>query len=438
MSDTIVCPKCSTRIEVTEVLAAQVRAGLEAEFARKLRERDAQLEQQKAQLSEQEKTLKDRQAALEKQQAAVEQEVAARLDKAREQLCKDLTQQARQEVELDLKNKQSELVEIREKLKQAQDQELALRKEKRAVEEQKAALELEVARRVDAEIAKARDAARKEAIEERQLKEREKDKTISDLLQQIEEMKRKAEQGSQQLQGEVLEIDLEESLRRAFPLDDILPVPKGTFGGDVNHRVRDPAMGDCGLILWESKRTKHWNNDWIAKLKDDQRAAKAQFAILVSDQLPAEVPSFALYGGVWVTNRACAMGLAAALRAGLIQLAAVRRAQEGQQGKMEILYNYLSSDHFKHRMEGIIEPFMTLREQLEAEKRSAHTAWAKREKQLDRALASTCGLYGDLGGIIGQSLPPIEQLQSSESALADGDGTPTAGCIEKNARLLAT
>jgi hypothetical protein len=435
VAESILCPKCNARIEVTEVLAAQMRARLEAEFADRLRQKDAQFAEQEAQLTRQKQKIAEEKAGIEKQRAAVEQEVTARLAQAREELCRDLRQQARKEVEVDLKSRESELLEIRGKLQQAQQQELALRKQKRDLEEQKNALELEVVRRVDAEIAKARDAARKETLEERQLKEKEKDKTISDLLTQIEEMKRKAEQGSQQLQGEVLEIDLEESLRRTFPLDDILPVAKGTFGGDVNQRVRDAAVGDCGLILWESKRTKHWNNDWLAKLKDDQRAAKAQIAILVSDQLPAEVGSFALCNGVWVTNRACAMGLSAALRSGLIQLAAARRAQEGQHGKMEILYNYLSSEHFKLRIEGIIEPFMTLREQLESEKRSAHTAWAKREKQLDRALASTCGLYGDLGGIIGKALPSIEQLNGDDAALCAADGVPIASRFEQAAKL---
>src|SRR5207237_4363428 len=123
-------------------------------------------------------------------------------------------------------------------------------------------LELDVARRVDAEIAKVRETARKEAMDERQLKEAEKDKQIADMLRQIEELRRKAEQGSQQLQGEVQEIDLEESLRRAFPLDDVAEVSKGAFGADVKHLVRDRTIGDCGCILWESKRTKNWNNDW--------------------------------------------------------------------------------------------------------------------------------------------------------------------------------
>lgn len=427
MAETIVCPKCRFEIEVTEVLATQLRAKLQAEFAETLRAKESEYSQRDAKLAEQ-------QQKLVRERTAIDEEIATRLSKAREQLSKELLQKAKEEVAVDLKSAQSELSEIRSKLQQAQTQELELRKQTRDLESQKAALELEVVKRVDAEIAKARETARKEVIDERQLKEAEKDKKISDLLVQIEELRRKAEQGSQQLQGEVQEVELEESLRRAFPLDDIAEVSKGAFGADVKHLVRDRTIGDCGCILWESKRTKNWNNDWLAKLRDDQRAAKAQIAILVSDQLPAGVQLFSLVEGVWVTNRACALNLATALRSGLVQVAASRRALEGQQGKMEILYDYLSSDPFKQRIEGIVEPFMTLREQLESEKRTTQTAWAKREKQLDRALASTCGLYGDLGGIIGQSLPIIEHLTPEERPLPAVDGQPAARRIEKTAK----
>jgi len=430
MTETIICPKCRFEIEVTEVLATQLRAKMAAEFAQTLRAKEEEYAGRESRLAEQQK-------ALQQQKVGIDEEVKARLEKQREQLCKELMQKAKDDVAIELKSTQGELTEIRSKLQQAQSQELELRKQKRDLEGQKAALELEVAQRVDSEIAKAREATRKAVIEERQLKEAEKDKKISDLLVQIEELRRKAEQGSQQLQGEVQEVELEESLRRAFPLDEIVEVSKGAFGADVKHLVRDRTIGDCGCILWESKRTKNWNNDWLAKLRDDQRAAKAQIAILVSEQLPPGVQLFSLVEGIWVTNRACALNLATALRSGLLQVAASRRALEGQQGKMEILYNYLSSDQFKQRIEGIVEPFMTLREQLESEKRTAQTAWAKREKQLDRALASTCGLYGDLGGIIGQSLPTIEHLTPVELPLASSDGQPPARRLEKSAKAPA-
>jgi hypothetical protein len=424
MAETIVCPKCKSQIEVTEVMSAQLRAKLKQEFDEALRAKEREFAEREGNLRQQQETVR-------LAKAAIEEEIAARLEKGREQLCQELMQKAKADVALELRSAQSEIADVRGKLQQAQVLELALRKEKRGLEDEKAALELEVVRRVDAEIANTRAAVRKEVIEERQLKEAEKDKLISDLRLQIDELRRKSEQGSQQLQGEVQEIDLEESLRRAFPLDDITAVSKGAFGADVKHVVRDRIVGDCGGILWESKRTKSWNGDWLAKLRDDQRAAKAQIAILVSEQLPAGVQSFALVEGVWVTNRACAIHLATALRCGLVQVAASRRALEGQQGKMEILYNYLSSDQFKHRIEGIVEPFMTLREQLEAEKRSTQTRWASREKQLDRALASTCRLYGDLHGIIGQSLPAIEHLTTDDGALPTSDNEPSEPRIGK-------
>src|SRR5262245_9403102 len=249
MTETIVCPKCRFEIEVTEVLATQLRAKMQAEFAETLRMKEDEYAAREAGIAEQKK-------AIEQQRVRIDEEVNVRLNQQREQLSKELMQKAKDEIAVELKGTQSELAEIRGKLQQAQTQELELRKQKRDLESQKAALELEVAQRVDAEVGKAREAARKAVIEERQLKEAEKDKKISDLLVQIEELRRKAEQGSQQLQGEVQEVELEESLRRAFPLDDIAEVSKGAFGADVKHLVRDRTIGDCGCILWEAKRTK--------------------------------------------------------------------------------------------------------------------------------------------------------------------------------------
>ena len=205
---------------------------------------------------------------------------------------------------------------------------------------------------------------------------------------------------------------MEDLLRRQFPHDTIEPVPKGIHGGDVVHHIHDVGGNRCGTILWESKRTKTWADGWLPKLRDDQRTAKAQIAMLVTAELPKGITNFAYVDAVWVTNWACAIGLAHALRAGLLELGKAQQATEGRQGKMELLYNYLSGTEFRHRVEGIVEAFVTLREDLEAEKRSTHKIWAKREKQLDRATAQTAGMYGDLSGIIGAGLPRIERLET--------------------------
>jgi hypothetical protein len=418
VSDSVICPQCQHEIEVTEVLSAQLRGQLQKEFDAQLRRKDSDFEKREREIA------KAREEVARAQQD-IGRRVSEQLAKERKQLEGDLLVKAREQVAVELRDRDQQLAETSEKLKAAQETELALRKERRALEEEKATLELSVSRRLDEERSKIRDAAKKEAADERQLKDAEKDKLISDLRVQLDDMKRRAEQGSQQLQGEVLETTLEDLLRQQFPFDEITSVPKGVHGGDVTHLVRDASGAICGTILWESKRTKNWSDSWLPKLRDDQRAAKAQVAILASLELPKDVTTFRNIDGVWVTSVACAISLAHALRAGLLEVGAAKRALDGRQDKMELLYNYLSGQEFRHRVEGIAEAFKTLREELETEKRSTQRMWAKREKQLERAAAQTAGMYGDLSGIIGGALPRIEQL---ETPLLDGpDGGPDDG-----------
>jgi hypothetical protein len=404
MSDTIACPGCGTEIEVTEVLSGQLRQQLRREFDGEARRKEDDIKARELKLAG-DRTL------LEDAQKTVEQQVTTRLAAERANLVADALLKAKEDVSVELQDTHQQLADAKTKLKTAQQTELDLRRERSELAEQKEQLELSVQRRMDEERSKIRDGAKKEAEQERQLKDAEKDKLINDLHSEIENLRRKSEQGSQQLQGEVLELQMEDLLRRHFPYDEITPVPKGQHGGDCVQTVRDVTGMECGFILWESKRTKSWSDGWLPKLRDDQRAAKAQMAVLVSIELPKDLKTFDLIDGVWVTSRPCAIGLAAALRAGLIELSKSRQSQDGRQGKMELLYNYLSGQEFRHRVEGIVEAFDTLRQDLEAEKRAMQKVWAKREKQLDRAVLNTAGLYGDLSGIIGATLPAIEKLE---------------------------
>jgi hypothetical protein len=404
MSDNIICPNCRFEIEVTEVLSAQLRAQLQKEF-------DAEIRTKELAIAEREKEVARARQAVEAAEQDIDRRVKEQLAKERTKLSDEALAKAREQVTVELRDKDEQLADAALKLKAAQDSELALRKERRELEEQKQALELTVNRRLDEERGKIRETAKREADEERRLKDAEKDKIVTDLRAQIEEWRRKSEQGSQQLQGEVLEITQEDLLRQHFPFDDIAPVPKGIHGGDVIHSVRDATGMICGIILWESKRTKNWSDGWLPKLRDDQRAAKAQIAILVSVELPKDVSTFRHIDGIWVTSVPCAISLACALRAGLLEVAAAKRAMDGRTDKMELLYTYLSGPEFRHRIEGIVESFVTLREELEAEKRATQRIWAKREKQLERATTQTAGMYGDLSGIIGSSLPRIASLE---------------------------
>ena len=239
----------------------------------------------------------------------------------------------------------------------------------------------------------------------------EKEQTIAAMQKQIEDLKRRAEQGSQQLQGEVQELALENLLRIKFPLDGIEPVPKGEYGGDILHRVIGISGQIGGTILWETKRTKNWSDTWLSKLREDQRIAKAEVAVIVSHVLPKDVDSFEMVEGIWVTNLRTFLPVAVILRQSLLDLAVARQVSDGQQTKTEMVYQYLTSSRFRHRVEAIVEAFSTMQEDLDKERKVIMKQWAKREEQIMRVMGATVGMYGDLQGIAGKSLQEIEGLE---------------------------
>ena len=206
-------------------------------------------------------------------------------------------------------------------------------------------------------------------------------------------------------------MELEALLAAKFPRDTIEPVPKGEFGGDVLQRVIGPLNQVCGTILWECKRTKNWSDGWLPKLREDQRAAKAEIAVIISQALPKEVESFDLVDGVWVADPKFALPMAMSLRQTLIEVASVRQASEGQQTKMEMVYGYLTGPRFRQRVQAIVEAFSSMKEDLDREKKVITRQWAKREEQIDRVMQATVGMYGDLQGIAGKTLQEIEGLE---------------------------
>ncbi|MFO0874218.1 MAG: DUF2130 domain-containing protein [Phycisphaerales bacterium] len=302
------------------------------------------------------------------------------------------------------------LKSLNAKLATAQKAEAELLRKQRELDDARREMDLTIEKRVTEGLGAVETRARQRADEDARLRMAEKDKVIGDMTRQVEEMKRKMEQGSQQLQGEVQELELEAFLRARFPRDTIEPVAKGEHGGDALHRVLGPLGQACGTILWESKRTKNWSDGWLVKLRDDQRAAKAEIAILVSQALPREVETFDQIDGVWVTSPRCAIPLALALRHSLTELAAARQAGEGQQTKMEMVYQYLTGPRFRQRIQAIVEKFGDMQEDLEKERRAMTRQWAKREEQIRSAIDATAGMYGDLQGIAGRTLQQIEGL----------------------------
>jgi hypothetical protein len=298
-----------------------------------------------------------------------------------------------------------------EKLAQAQAAQANVVKRQRELDDQKRELDLTVETRIREGLDEVRLSARREAEEGLKQKVLEKDQTIVSMQRTIEELKHKADQGSQQLQGEVQELALEGSLRSRFPFDLIEPVPKGEFGGDIVHRVRTQGGLVSGTILWEVKRTRNWSDSWLAKLREDQREAKAEVCVLVSAALPKHIETFDVVEGVWVIHPRCALPVATILRDMILQVTSARQTLEGQQTKTEMVYQYLTGPRFRHRVEAIVEAFSSMQEDLDKERKVMMKQWAKREEQIGRVMGGTVGMYGDLQGIAGKSLLEIEGLE---------------------------
>jgi hypothetical protein len=406
----IVCPNCRTEIRLTEQLAAPLIAETRRKF-------DQQLAAKEADFGRRESVLKKAQDELAQARATIDAQVNAKLKSERAAIAQAESVRARQAVADEIGNRDRQLAELHEsiltkdaKLAEAQKSQAETMRKQRELDEARREFELTVEKKVQEGLGAVRDKARLEAEDSLKAKVAEKETQIAGMQRQIEELRRKAEQGSQQLQGEALEIELESQLRARFARDLIEPVPKGEFGGDVLHRVLGPAGQACGTILWESKRTKNWSDGWLVKLRDDQRAAKAEIAMIVSSALPKGVESFDLVEGVWVVEPRFALPLAIALRQSLIDVAGSKLAQEGQQSKMELVYSYLTGPRFRHRIDAIVERFTEMQSDLDRERKTMMRLWAKREEQLRGVLDSTAGLYGDLQGIAGRAMADIESL----------------------------
>jgi hypothetical protein len=406
----IVCPNCRTEIRLTEQLAAPLIAETRRKF-------DQQLAAREAEFGRREIKLKQAQDELAQARATIDEQVTAKLKSERAAIAQAEALRARQALAEEIGNRDRQLAELHEaivakdaKLADAQKAQAEMLRKQRELDEAKRELDLTVEKKVQEGLGAVRDKARLEAEDALKAKVTEKETQIAGMQRQIEELRRRAEQGSQQLQGEALEIALESQLRARFARDLIEPVPKGEFGGDVLHRVIGPAGQACGTILWESKRTKRWSDGWLVKLRDDQRTAKAEIAMIVSNALPEGVESFDLIDGVWVVEPRFALPLAIALRQSLIDVAASRLAQEGQQSKMELVYSYLTGPRFRHRIDAIVERFTEMQSDLDRERKMMMRLWAKREEQLRGVLDSTAGLYGDLQGIAGRAMADIESL----------------------------
>jgi hypothetical protein len=406
-NETIKCPKCNFEFAISQAISKDIELSVAAKYEK--------------QLSEIKETSK-------KTVAAKEKEWENRLSEERAKIEEKARKTVSESVKLEMTDLKAQLDEKQKKIDESYKQELEFRKKQREMEEKEKRFELEFQKKLDAEKAKLKEDALRQAEEAHSLKDAEKEKQLADMKKQIDDLKRKAEQGSQQTQGEVLELAIEEMLRSEFPFDDVEPVSKGVRGADIIQTVKTQSGKECGKILWETKRAKAWTDSWLPKLKDDQRDAKADIAVLVSEVLPKGINNFRIIDGVWITSISSALSLALALRVVLTQVSREKQLQSGKKEKMELVYGYLTGPEFRNRLEAIVESFIKMKSDLDAEKRALEKIWAKREKQLERVVLNISGMRGDLEGIAGMALPGIGALELSapdevedETTTEDGD-----------------
>ncbi len=298
-----------------------------------------------------------------------------------------------------------------EELDKAREYELELRKKTQELEEKEKNMELEKARQIDEERQKIREKTELELSEKFHLKEKEHEQQINSLKKSLEDAQRKANQGSQQLQGEVMELELEELLKREFPIDEILEVGKGVKGADLVQIVKDSMGRVSGKIVWESKRTKAFDEDWIGKLKEDMRETKADLAVIVSTTLPSDVKFFTQRDGVYITGFNCVVPVALVLRKNLIDLANTKALSVGKNEKIESLYRYITSSEFAQKIDSMLETYTKMQQTLSKEKMVMQRIWAQREKELDRLKSNTLTMHGSLSGLIDKPMAVVKSLE---------------------------
>jgi hypothetical protein len=345
-----------------------------------------------------------------------------RLQAEKQKLETEINQQLRKSIAADFENQlrllQQSAKDNEEKLRSARLKEMEYLQKEEALKMKEQEIELEAKRAMQKERERLSDEIRKmeaqknEAREhEYQLKLKELEKQLDDQRKLADEMKRKAEQGSMQLQGEVQELLLEEILKDHFPFDGIGEVGKGVEGADCIQMVRNHLGQDCGKIIFESKRTKSFNNGWIEKLKADMRNKQADVAILVTQAYPKEMTCFGEKDGVWICSFSEVLALTNALRHTIIRIAETKKAEENKGEKMQMLYGYLTGIEFRQQIETIVEGFLSMKNSISKERIQMEKIWKEREKQLERVLLSTSGMYGSIKGIAGASIGNIPLLE---------------------------
>jgi len=415
----IKCPECGHEFDISDVLYNQVEHDLKKQYDARLQQAQDKYRQESQQLQQERAALA---LAREEQREAVDRAVREGLKKERRALSEKLTAQIREEESARLKDLQDELQKKSEQVKEFHQAQAEIERLKRDMGEAQSKAEADAQRKLN-ELLGAETGKIRKAEEERQsLKIRDKDHVIQKLSEQLKDMQRKVEQGSMQVQGEVLELAIEEWLASAYPLDNIDEIKKGARGGDCIQTIHTRSATHCGKIYYESKRTKAFQPSWIEKFKKDLLEKGANIGVLVTESMPADMPQMGQRDGIWICTFADLPSLSHVLRDSLITIHRVLAQQENRGDKMSLVYDFVTSNEFRLQVEAIVEGFTQMQSDLETEKRAMARIWKQREKQIDKVLLNTTNMYGSIRGIAGNAVPAVRQLELPAAGDEPQDG----------------
>ncbi|WQX92281.1 DUF2130 domain-containing protein [Helicobacter pylori] len=414
-----ICPKCQEPIDVNEALYKQIERENQSRFLAQQKAFEKEVNEKRAQYLSDFKNLEQKEEALkerEKEQKAkfdeaVKQASALALQDERAKIIEEARKNAFLEQQKGLELLQKELEEKSKQVQELHQKEAEIERLKRENNEAESRLKAENEKKLNEKLDLEREKIEKALHEKNELKFKQQEEQLEMLRNELKNAQRKAELSSQQLQGEVQELAIEEFLRQKFPLDSIEEIKKGQRGGDCIQVVHTREFQNCGKIYYESKRTKEFQKAWVEKLKSDMREIGADVGVIVSEALPKEMERMGLFEGVWVCSFEEFKGLSAVLREGVIQVGLAKKSQENKGDKMDLLYHYLTSSEFSMQVNAIIEGFEQLRADLESEKRAMNKIWKSREKQMEKVFEGTINMYGSIKGIAGNAIGQVKALE---------------------------
>jgi hypothetical protein len=416
VSNQIKCPNCGQEIDVNDILYHQLDDELRKQYNDELAKEKSRFEENERRLAVQRKTLESEQARLSDK---ISEGVVAGIKQERAVLETTLKKKAEEEQADRIATLQTELKEKSEKVKDLNRSKAEIEKLKREKDELRETIELESQKRLTDQLAVERTKIQKAEESRAALRLSEKEHVINQLREQLQEAQRKAEQGSMQVQGEVLELAIEEWLKQAFPLDTIEEIKKGARGADCLQVVNTTTRKHCGTIYYESKRTKSFQPIWIEKFKNDIRDKNADVGVLVTEAMPTDMERMGQRDGIWICTFDEFKGLCPVLRESLIQISTAVSSQENKGEKMEMLYNFLTSNEFRLQVEGIVEGFTLMQGDLESEKRAMQGIWKKREKQIEKVILNTNHMYSSIKGIAGSAIQTVSLLELDHGDLVE-------------------